>query len=92
VLEARARQLIRQNRAVIARPDARVHIGALRCPVLVACGDSDKLTPPECSREIAELLPLAELVMVERCGHMLTMERPQVVNDHLRRWIGSLRA
>ena len=55
ILRAGSQQLVRQNRAVIARPDARTHLEALRCPTLVMCGEADQLTPPECSREIASL-------------------------------------
>jgi len=87
VLKAGAAQLIRQNQAVIGRPDARTHLPGLRCPTLVLCGDSDQLTPPECSREIAALVPGAELVMVPRCGHMLTMEQPEAVNAVLIAWL-----
>lgn len=90
VLRAGAEALIVQNRAVIARPDARLHLPAVRCPTLVMCGDSDQLTPPECSREIASLIPGAELELVPRCGHMLTMEKPDVVNARLRRWLLAL--
>jgi len=90
VERAGAGQLIRQNRAVICRPDARSHLPALRCPTLVVCGDRDQLTPPECSAEIAELVPGAELAMVARCGHMLTMEQPGVVNAILESWLQRL--
>ena len=90
VLAAGAEQLIRQNRAVIARPDARLHLPQVRCPVLVMCGDADQLTPPERSREIASLMPQARLVMVPRCGHMLTMERPDVVNEVLVEWLSAV--
>ena len=87
VLRAGAQQLIRQNRAVIVRPDARAHLSAVRCPALVMCGEADQLTPPECAREIAALIPGAELVMVPSCGHMLTMEKPGEVNATLRAWL-----
>ena len=90
VLQAGAEQLIRQNRAVITRPDARVHLPQLRCPVLVMCGEADLLTPPECSREIARLIPQARLILVPRCGHMLTMEQPELVNATLREWLQAL--
>lgn len=90
VLRAGAGQLIRQNRAVIARPDARTHLRDVRCPTLVMCGDADRLTPPECSREIAGLVPGAQLVMVARCGHMLTMEQPETVNATLVAWLGTV--
>jgi pimeloyl-ACP methyl ester carboxylesterase len=90
VLGAGADQLIRQNRAVIGRPDARAHLPRLRCPTLVMCGDADQLTPPECSEEIAALVPHAKLVVVPECGHMLTMEQPAFVNAALRDWLGTI--
>ena len=90
VLEAGASQLIRQNRAIMARPDARRQLAALQCPTLVLCGESDQLTPPECSREIASLLPNARLEMLAQCGHMLTMEQPARVNALLLEWLAAL--
>jgi pimeloyl-ACP methyl ester carboxylesterase len=87
VLAAGAQQLIAQNRAVIARPDARLHLPQLRCPVLVMCGDADALTPPERSREIAALAQQASLLMVAQCGHMLTLERPQEVSHAVLHWL-----
>ena len=90
VMAAGADQLIRQNRAIMARPDARLHLPAVTCPTLVMCGDSDQLTPPDCSEEIAALIPNAELVMLARCGHMLTMERPAEVNTALKDWLSRL--
>lgn len=83
-------QLVRQNRAVIARPDARPHLPALRCPTLVVAGESDTLTPTDCAREIAALVPGAELHLLPRCGHMLTMEQPDAVNRLLLAWLERL--
>lgn len=91
VLRAGADQLVRQNLAVIGRPDARLHLPQLRCPVLVVTGEDDQLTPPALASEIAELVPQAELVLLPRCGHMLTMEQPEAVNRELRRWLEGLR-
>lgn len=90
VMEAGAGQLVRQNRAIITRPDARLHLPQLRCPLLVLCGDADQLTPPECSEEIATLVPHSEFELVPACGHMLTMERPEIVNPRLLRWLDTL--
>ena len=87
VLGAGTAQLIRQNRAVMRRPDARIHLPALRAPVLLMCGDDDRLAPPECTREMAQLLPQAEVVWVPQCGHMLTMEKPAFVNATLLAWL-----
>ncbi|MGJ7530445.1 alpha/beta fold hydrolase [Variovorax sp. GB1P17] len=87
VLGAGAAQLISQNRAVMRRPDARLHLPSLRAPVLLMCGDDDRLAPPECTREMAALLPQAEVVWVPQCGHMLTMEKPEFVNAALNGWL-----
>ena len=88
VLDAGAAQLVRQNRAVIQRPDARMHLPRVACPTLVLCGEADQLTPPECAREIAALVPGAELHLLLGCGHMLTMERPEAVGGLLAQWLG----
>ena len=90
VIAAGAGQLVRQNRAIMVRPDARAHLASVSCPVLVMCGDADQLTPAECSREIAALIPHAELVMVPECGHMLTMEQPDFVSTRLLAWLDAL--
>lgn len=91
VERAGAGQLIAQNRAVITRPDARAHLPVLGCPVLAVCGRHDQLTPPELAREIAALVPQAELVELPDCGHMITMEQPGALNAHLLDWLGRLR-
>jgi pimeloyl-ACP methyl ester carboxylesterase len=78
---------VRQNIAVAARPDSRPLLPTIACPTLVLCGDADLVTPLEHSREIAAGVPGAELQVVERCGHMLTMERPAEVNAALARWL-----
>ncbi len=86
---AGAAALVRQNRAVMARIDQRPHLAALRCPVLLVHGDTDLLTPPECAEEIAAAVPQARLVTIERCGHLLTMERPAEVNRALLEWLAT---
>jgi pimeloyl-ACP methyl ester carboxylesterase len=39
------------------RKGARPGLGGIGCPTLVLVGDSDQLTPPELSAEIAEAIP-----------------------------------
>jgi pimeloyl-ACP methyl ester carboxylesterase len=49
---------------------------------LVVCGDRDLLTPVQHTREIARLLPGAELVEVADGGHVTLMEHADLVNAH----------
>jgi pimeloyl-ACP methyl ester carboxylesterase len=90
IVRAGAQQLIAQNRAIMARPDSRPLLPSITCPVLVACGTSDLLTPPECSREMAELIPGSRFELISECGHMLTLEQPARVNALLLDWLAGL--
>jgi pimeloyl-ACP methyl ester carboxylesterase len=90
VRRAGAEQLIRQNRAVMARADSRPLLPRLTCPLLVACGEADALTPPEHAAEIAALAPRARLEVIAGAGHMLTLEQPGRVNALLLDWLAGL--
>jgi len=78
---------LRQQQAIMHRPDSRPGLAAIACPTLVVCGREDVLTPPELSEEIAGLVPGADFVLMEGCGHLSTMERPDDVNAALRSWM-----
>jgi pimeloyl-ACP methyl ester carboxylesterase len=66
--------------------DKRENLTALtRVPVEIFVGDSDLLTPERHSRQLAKALPDARLHLVERTGHMLPQERPQLVVEAIGR-------
>jgi pimeloyl-ACP methyl ester carboxylesterase len=90
VMRIGAQQLIAQNRAVMARADMRPWLGDIRCPLLVACGDQDLLTPLEHAREIAAAVPHAQLEVVAGAGHLLTWEQPARVSALLLQWLERL--
>jgi pimeloyl-ACP methyl ester carboxylesterase len=72
--------LERQQQAMSARIDSRPGLAAISIPTLVLVGDSDPLTPPFLSEEIAAAIPGARLVIVQQCGHGSTLEQPEIVN------------
>ncbi|MBB3264266.1 pimeloyl-ACP methyl ester carboxylesterase [Azospirillum sp. OGB3] len=78
---------IRQQTAIMNRPDSRPGLGAIACPTLVLCGRQDAITPPALHEEIAEGIPGARLALIEDCGHLSAMERPQAVTALLRQWL-----
>jgi pimeloyl-ACP methyl ester carboxylesterase len=51
--------------------------------VLVLSGDTDRMTQFSHAERIAFELPDAELVRAPGAGHMVMLEQPQLVNDHL---------
>lgn len=77
----------RQERAIIARPDSRPALPSVECPTLVLCGREDSITPVEAHEELAANIPGAKLRVLEKCGHLSTLERPKEVNDALREWL-----
>jgi pimeloyl-ACP methyl ester carboxylesterase len=77
---------IRQQQAIIGRPDSRPGLGAIGCPTLVLVGDADELTPPPLSEEIAAGIPGARLVVVPRSGHLSTLDQPELVTRALVEW------
>lgn len=87
--EVGAEAFLRQQQAIMARPDLRPGLSAIACPTLVLVGDGDAATPPALSQEIAAAIPGARLVVVPDCGHMSTLERPQAVAEALVDWMRS---
>lgn len=85
--ETGAEAYLRQQQAIIIRPDSRPGLAAIACPTLVLVGDDDQPTPPELAREMAAGIKDARLVVVPDCGHLSTMERPQAVNAALVEWL-----
>jgi pimeloyl-ACP methyl ester carboxylesterase len=77
----------RQQTAIINRPDNRPNLGRIACPTLVLCGRLDVMTPPQLHEEMASAIPGAKLVVVENCGHLSPLERPEAVSAVLRYWL-----
>jgi pimeloyl-ACP methyl ester carboxylesterase len=85
--ETGAEAFIRQQQAIIGRVDSRPGLGAIGCPTLVLVGDSDQLTPPQLSAEIASGIPGARLLVVASAGHLTTLDQPEEVTKALVEWL-----
>lgn len=79
-----------QIRALLARPAAEDVLHAIRCPTLVLCGREDAWSPLRRHEEMARVIPGARLAVIERSGHMVTLERPEAVTAALRSWLAEL--
>jgi pimeloyl-ACP methyl ester carboxylesterase len=76
-----------QTRAIAERPDHRSAMQALSIPALVVCGRQDKVTPPELSQDAAQTIPGARLQWLEDSGHLVPLERPEVLAQELLQWL-----
>jgi 3-oxoadipate enol-lactonase len=60
--------------------DQRDRVRDIRIPTLIICGEQDKPTPPELSRELHKLIPHSRLEMIPNAGHLTNLERPTDFN------------
>ena len=81
---------LRQQEAIIARPDSRPTLTTISVPALVVVGAGDRLTPPELSAEIASGITGARLETIADAGHMSLVEQPEAVNAVLADWLAGL--
>lgn len=82
-LEQPITNLVATLQALGSRPDSRETASSLDVPALVIVGEKDVLTPPSEAEELAELLPIAQLVRLPGAGHLTPLEQPVRINDEL---------
>lgn len=78
---------LKQQTALMNRSDSRELLREIDVPTLVIVGAEDALTPPELAQEMADGIPGAELSVIDDCGHLSTIERPEAVNDAIRSFL-----
>jgi pimeloyl-ACP methyl ester carboxylesterase len=71
--------LVRAIEAIRDRPDSTEAVTS-GIPLLVVAGGEDKLIPAEVARELAAASPNGRAEIVEGCGHLPGMERPDEFN------------
>ncbi|SLN15286.1 alpha/beta fold hydrolase [Ruegeria meonggei] len=77
----------RQIRALQRRPDQQGELRHIRVPTLILCGAHDRIAPVRKHAFMADLIPAAELKVLEDAGHLPSLEAPQVVNNALHDWL-----
>ncbi|MEY9182308.1 pimeloyl-ACP methyl ester carboxylesterase [Bradyrhizobium sp. USDA 326] len=80
---------LRQQTAIIARVDSRPTLATIACPTLVLTGDTDNTIPNAFSKEMAEGIAGARLVILDRCGHLPQAEQPQATVRALAEWLAT---
>ncbi|MBS45678.1 MAG: alpha/beta hydrolase [Nocardioides sp.] len=72
------------------RPGVLDELGDISVPLVVVAGTEDHTYPPPKSEQIVAGVPHAELVVMERTGHVHALENPEAVNDVLEKHLASL--
>ena len=80
-----------QQQAMLARPDSHADLRTVRVPTLIACGREDTATPLAEHERMRDCVLGARLEVFERCGHLTTIEQPDLVTSLLSRWLTDTR-
>jgi pimeloyl-ACP methyl ester carboxylesterase len=79
--------VIRQARAMQRRRDYQAEARRFKMPALVLCGAHDGPAPIKRHRFLADLIPYAELSVIEGAGRLPTLEQPDATTDALFAWM-----
>ncbi|MFX1475670.1 MAG: alpha/beta fold hydrolase, partial [Promethearchaeota archaeon] len=71
--------------------DVRDRLADIYLQTLIIVGKEDKLTPLKWSQYLREKIPKSKLLEVEQAGHMVMLEKPDMVNGRIRSFIRMLR-
>ena len=82
-----ARGQFNQQSAMLSRPDSHADLEQVRVPTLLVCGREDPVTPVHDHEAMAARVPGARLEIIENCGHLSTIEQPEIVNRVLKNWL-----
>jgi pimeloyl-ACP methyl ester carboxylesterase len=72
-----------QSIALRDRADSVETLTDINCPAVVICGVEDTLCPVAYHEYMATRIADAELIVIEDCGHLASMEQPDVVTSAL---------
>lgn len=60
--------------------DQRDRAATIQVPTLIICGDEDRPTPPDLSRELHAMIAGSRLAMIPNAGHLTNLEQPDAFN------------
>jgi len=78
---------INQLKAVMNREDQRTILPSITCSTTIIVGREDRVCPVHMSEYMAASVTNATLEIIENAGHLITLEQPENVTRHLRRWL-----
>lgn len=78
---------VKQARALQRRKDQQGMLRQIQQPTAVICGRHDGQYQLKRHEFLAELIPYAQLEIIEGAGYLPTMEAPEATTDALQRWM-----
>ena len=67
--------------------DVMDKMNLIKIPCLIICGKDDKLTPPKYAMYFNDKLEQSELILIDKAGHIVMLEKPEEVNQSITAFI-----
>ncbi|GAB4234525.1 MAG: alpha/beta fold hydrolase [Ekhidna sp.] len=87
MMEASEETVIAGYKAIRDRADEFSHLKRLEIPVLLVAGSDDVGSSPEEMKSMANEIRNSTFEIIEGCGHVAPLEKPEVLNQILVDWI-----
>lgn len=78
---------LRQNTSLLGRRDRRDSLAGITCPTLLLWGRQDEFCGLAHASLMASRIPRSDLVVLDKCGHLPTLEQPEAVADAAHSWL-----
>ena len=75
---------------MISDLDLVAQLHRISCPTLVLVGELDPSSPPAAARILRDRIDGAQMHVIEQASHMAPLEKPDLINAHLRRFLGTI--
>jgi pimeloyl-[acyl-carrier protein] methyl ester esterase len=74
---------LRGGLSILRDVDQRSEVAQIKQPTLIIAGERDKLTPPEASYYLAQVMPFSRIVEVEGAAHAPFLSHPDFFVDQV---------
>jgi pimeloyl-ACP methyl ester carboxylesterase len=72
------------------RSDQIANLASIALPTLIIVGDKDAITPPAMAQTMHRTIPRSTLAVIPGAGHMAVTEKPDAVNEAIRKFLAGL--
>jgi 3-oxoadipate enol-lactonase len=90
MLETSVNGLVGALQGMRDRPVSTNLLHQVKCPALIIHGSNDQLIPVSEAEMMAKEIPNSHLVVIPEAGHLLNLERPDLFNQVVRKFLLSL--
>lgn len=90
IIDASISSVVATLRALANRSESGSTLNQISIPTLIICGENDKITPVQQSKDLQEKMVKSSLFVIKNAGHMSILEQADQVNTIIKNFITAL--